>query len=423
MRGVILFLGYVLGLVVLAAAYGAQGAPVPIPTPSPVAEMAAQDAAFAAFVKSFRQEALAAGIKPEIYDAAMATIARNQKVSDRNLNQPEFSTPIWQYIDNAVSPSRITNGRALLAGDAGILAPITTRFHVPGEILISIWGNESDYGRGMGRYNMFEALATLAYDGPRTDYARPQLIAALKMMQRENYAPSAMLSSWAGAFGQTQFVPTTFLNDAVDGDGDGKIDLWLNPADALASTANVISGAGWVDGKPWGYEVALPAGFAFEEADLATAKPVAAWKKLGVTTIAGGELTGDQPASVFLPAGAGGPAFLVFPNFKAILRYNNAASYALAVCLLADQLKGLPAVTAAWPRDLAPLNRDERLTLQNALLALGFDIGRADGLIGAKSRAAVRSWQKAHALPADGYATQDILARIATEAHGKRAVP
>jgi membrane-bound lytic murein transglycosylase B len=417
-RGIVLFLAYVLGLILMAAAYGAQETSIPVPTPSPVVE----DAAFAAFLKDFRSQALASGITAEVYDTATRTISRNQRVFDRNLNQPEFSRPIWDYIDSAVSAERITGGSALIVGDADILTRIHDRYPVPPEILISIWGNESDYGRGMGRYNMFEALATLAYDGPRTDYARPQLIAALKMMQRENYAASMMTSSWAGAFGQTQFVPTTFLGKAVDGDGDGRIDLWTSPADALASTAHVIASAGWSDGKPWGYEVALPTGFAYDEADLDVVKSVAAWRKLGVKTIAGAELpAADQTASIFLPAGANGPAFVVFPNFKVVLRYNNAASYALAVCLLGDQIKGGPAVVAAWPRQLLPLSRDERLALQTSLLALGFDIGKADGLIGAKSRAAVRGWQKAHALPADGYATQDILSRIAMEAHSQVA--
>lgn len=414
-RGIVLFLAWLGSLFLLAAAYGE---PVPVPTPSPLAA----EAAFAAFLQDFRAEALAAGITAETYDAATRTIGRNQRVFDHNLNQPEFSRPIWDYLDSAVSAERIANGRALLVGDGEILSPIEARYRVPPEILVSIWGNESDYGRGMGRYNMFEALATLSYDGPRMDYARPQLLAALKMMQRENYAPETMTSSWAGAFGQTQFVPTTFLALAVDGDNDGKIDLWKNPADALASTAHVIQGAGWIAEKPWGYEVALPPGFAFEEADLSIVKPVAAWKKLGVKTIFGAELAAsDQPASIYLPAGSTGPAFVVFPNFKVILRYNNAASYALAICLLADQLKGAPAVMASWPRGLAPLNRDERLTLQNSLLALGFDIGTADGLIGAKTRAALRVWQKANALPADGFATQDLLTRLASEAHGKQA--
>ncbi len=417
MRGVVLFLAYLASLIIVAAAYGAQGAPVPVPSPSPAVE----DAAFTEFLKDFRPTALAAGITAETYDTATRDLQRNQHIFDLNLNQPEFARPVWEYIDSAVSPERITNGRALLAGDADILAKVSGKYGVPPEILVSIWGNETDYGRGMGRYNMFEALATLAYDGPRTDYARPQLIAAFKMLQQEHYAVSAMTSSWAGAFGQTQFVPTTFLSQGVDGDGDGKIDLWFSVPDALASTANVLSNAGWVNGKPWGYEVQLPAGFSFESADLEIVKPVAEWKSLGVKTIAGADLApSDLPASLYLPAGAQGPAFLVFPNFKVILKYNNAASYALAVCLLADQLKGAPGVVSAWPRGLQPLSRDERVALQNALTKLGFDIGKPDGLIGSKSRAAVRTWQKAHALPADGFATQDILTRVAMEA---KAVP
>ena len=416
MRGIVLFLAYLLSLAVIAAAYGAQGAsppPLPVPAPSPAAE----DAAFAAFLQNFRAEALAAGIAPGTYDTATGSIQRNQRVADHNLNQPEFVKPIWDYIDSAVSAKRVSEGRAVMVADADILARVTAQYGVPPEILVSIWGNESDYGRGMGGYKMIEALATLAYDGPRTDYARPQLLAALKMMEREHYTPSQMTSSWAGAFGQTQFVPTTFLAQAVDGDGDGKIDLWLDAADALASTAHVIAGSGWVNGKPWGYEIALPPGFAFEEADLGITKSVAAWKAAGVKTAAGSELpSAGEPASIFLPAGARGPAFLVFPNFKVILKYNNAASYALAVCLLGDQLKGGGPVMAAWPRELAPLSRDERLALQDSLIKLGFDIGKSDGLIGAKSRAAVRSWQKAHNLPADGFATQDVLTRIAMEA-------
>jgi len=206
----------------------------------------------------------------------------------------------------------------------------------------------------------------------------------------------------------------------VDGDGDGKIDLWFSVPDALASTANVISAAGWKFGKPWGFEVSLPKNFAYEDSDLDHTMTVATWTKRGVKTIAGGELAvSDEAASVYLPAGAGGPAFLVFPNFKSILKYNNAASYALAVCLLADQLKGAPAVVASWPRNQVPLNRDERMALQAALAKLGFDIGKIDGLLGSKARAALRAWQKAHALSADGYATEDLLTRVAIEAQRK----
>ncbi|MDE2183932.1 MAG: lytic murein transglycosylase [Alphaproteobacteria bacterium] len=422
MRVLVLFLAYLLSMVLLAAAYGGTPAAAtpamptpgtPVPTPSPAEE----DQAFAHFLSDFRATALAQGITADTYDAATRGLERNGHIQDLNLNQPEFSKPVWDYLDTAVSPQRIADGRAVLVADADILGRVSRKYGVPKEVLVSIWGNESDFGRSMGGYNMFQALATLAYDGPRTDYARPQLIAALKMMQQEHYAPSQMTSSWAGAFGQTQFVPTTFLNQAVDGDGDGKIDLWMSVADAMASTANVISNAGWVDGKPWGIEVKLPAGFAYEEADLNLTKTVAAWTKLGVRTVMGGDLpASDDPASIYLPAGARGPAFLVFPNFKSILKYNNAASYALAVCLLADQLKSAPPVAAAWPRDEQPLTRDERLALQNSLAKLGFDIGKIDGIIGSKARAALRTWQKAHALPADGYATQDLLTRIAMDA-------
>jgi len=396
----------------------AYGATPPVPTPSPKAE----DEAFAGFIKDFKVTATAAGIRPDIYDAATTAIVRNQRICDLNLNQPEFAKPIWDYLDTAVSAQRIADGQVVLTADHDVLDKVEQKYGVPREILVSIWGNESNYGRSMGAYNMFEALATLAYAGPRIDYARPQLIAAFKMMQRENYAAAAMTSSWAGAFGQTQFVPTTFLNQAVDGDGDGKIDLWLDVSDALASTANVLSDSGWVSGRPWGYEVKLPAGFAYEQADLNAVKTVAAWNSLGITTVAGATLpaSGD-PASIYLPAGARGPAFLVFPNFKVILAYNNAASYALAVCLLADQLKGAPAVAAPWPRDLSPLSRDERVALQDSLLRLGFDIGQADGLIGSRTRAALRTWQKTHALAADGFATQELLTRIAMEAKTKMA--
>ncbi len=422
MRVIVLFLAYILSLVVMVTAYGATAhgdRPAPLPSAATV-PAPPEDQAFAQFVRDFRTAAVAAGIAAETYDAAMGKLSRNQRVADLNLNQPEFAKPVWSYLDTAVSPQRIADGRALLIGDADILAKIEAKYGVPREILISIWGNESNYGRSMGGYNMFEALATLAYDGPRADYARPQLLAALKMMQREKYAAADMKSSWAGAFGQTQFVPTTFLNEAVDGDGDGKIDLWSSVADALASTANVLSNAGWNVGKPWGYEVLLPKDFAYEEADLDAAQPVAKWRKRGVRTTLGDALpSSDEQGSIYLPAGARGPAFLVFPNFKTILKYNNAASYALAVCELADQLKGAPAIASAWPRDEQPLTRDERLALQNSLAVLGYDIGKVDGLIGGKARAAMRAWQKKHDLPADGFATENLLTRIAMDAKAR----
>jgi membrane-bound lytic murein transglycosylase B len=391
--------------------------PLPVPTPAP----SPQDLRFHAFIHDYRQAAIEAGIKPAIYDAATANITRNQRVEDLNLNQPEFSRQIWSYLDTAVSDNRIATGQQMLAANAALLASIQTKYGIPKEIVVAIWGQESNYGQGTEPFNMFEALATLAYDGPRVDFARPELIAALRMMQQQHYDPSIMTSSWAGAFGQTQFVPSTFLAHAVDGDGDRVIDLWHSSADALASTANVLADAGWQRGNAWGYEVRLPTGFAYEQADLDITKPIAEWKRLGVRTASGAELPrAEEYGAIYLPAGARGPAFMIFDNFKVILKYNNAASYALAVCLLAERLKGGAPVMAGWPRDEQPLTRDERLAFQNYLAKLGYDIGKADGILGRKTRAALRGWQKAHGFAADGFPTEEFLTRVAMDAMAKR---
>jgi membrane-bound lytic murein transglycosylase B len=385
------------------------------------APLSAQDQKFQDFVRDFRTQATAQGVRGSTYDLAFAHVARNPHIEELNLNQPEFARAVWSYLDSAVSDKRVADGRAALAANLPALTAIEARYGVPREVLVSIWGNESDFGHGHEPFNMFDALATLAYDGPRADYARPELIAALKMMQQQHYTPQQMTASWAGAFGQTQFTPTTFLAHAVDGDGDGVIDLWHSAADALASTANVLADAGWQRGNAWGYEVTLPANFAYEIADPDQTKPVAEWRKLGVRTISGAALLpAEEYGAVFLPAGARGPAFLVFGNFKAVLKYNNATSYALAVCLLADRIRGAGPVVSSWPRDEQTLSRDERVAFQTYLLKLGYDIGTIDGVLGRKARMALRLWQKAHALPADGFPTEDLLTRIAVDAQGRK---
>jgi membrane-bound lytic murein transglycosylase B len=393
----------------IPAAYAPKVAPA---QPAAAADQAA-DAKFAAFVHDFRSLALAAGIKPETYDRSMAGISRNPRVEQANLQQPEFVKPIWEYLDTAVSDKRVAMGAQLFAADAPMLAKLHTRFGVPPEYLVAIWGIESNYGDAMGHFNMFEALATLAYDGPRMDFGRKELIAAMKMEERDNLDPKQMTSSWAGAFGQTQFVPSSFLANGVDGDGDGKIDLWHSPADALASTGLLLANAGWKDGQPWGFEVTLPVGFDYGDADIETVKPVAEWKKIGVHKANGEQLAaGDRPASIIVPAGARGPAFMVLDDFKTVLKYNNAQSYALAVCLLADRIKGGGPVIASWPRSETPLTRDERVAFQNDLKKLGYDPGDIDGVLGHKVRAAIRTFQKTIGLPADGFPTQDLLMRM-----------
>lgn len=385
-----------------------------------VAKLDPRDIAFARFVRDFRVTALAAGIRPATYDAAMSGIRRNPKIEALNEAQPEFVKPIWSYLDGALSPRRVIDGQRKLAEQAIALSAIETKFGVPREILVSIWGNETNYGSDTGGFNIFEALSTLAYDGARIEFARRELLAALNMMQQESLDPRRMPASWAGAFGQTQILPSTFLKSAVDGDGDGVRDLWHSSADALASAAAELSSQGWQHGQPWGYEVQLPPNFAYELADGDTLKSIADWAKLGVRAADGTSLPPNvESGSLYIPAGMHGPAFLAFANFKVILKYNNAVSYALAVSELSDLIAGRAGIVATWPRDEQPLSRDERIAFQTALVRLGYDPGKIDGVLGRDVKAALRNYQKSHGVAADGFPTMQLLATMLVEAKRK----
>jgi membrane-bound lytic murein transglycosylase B len=372
---------------------------------------------FDAFLAEARQTALAQGITAETFDAATAGIASIASIATMNANQPEFSKQVWSYLDSAVSARRVADAKVMLGRYGDVLAKIEASTGVPKEILVAIWGMESDFGADTGSFNLFAALATLAYDGPRADYARPEFFAALKLYQEQHYPLSEMVASWAGAFGQTQFTPTTFFKYAADGDGDGKIDLWTSAPDALASTGRLLAEQGWKKGEPWGYEVRLPAGFYYEDADTDTQKSVAQWGAMGVKTADGALLPqSDESAGIYLPAGAHGPAFLVSSNFSVILKYNNAASYALAVGLLAERMAGGPPVKHSWPRDERPLSRSERIAFQTDLTKLGFDTGTPDGVLGRRTRAALRQYQKSKSIIPDGFATASLLARLDKDA-------
>ena len=337
-----------------------------------------------------------------------------------NANQPEFARPVWSYLDSAVSARRIKDAQAMLARYGEALDRIAAQSGVPKEILVAIWGLESDYGADGGSFNLFAALATLAYDGPRANYAKPEFQAALQIYQQQHYPLSEMVGSWAGAFGQTQFTPTTFLKYAADGDGDGQIDLWRSAPDALASAARLLADQGWKRDQRWGYEVTLPDSFAYEEADLDIQKNISEWSARGVKAASGDPLpSSDDSAAIYLPAGARGPAFLVFANFQMILKYNNAASYALAISLLADRMAGAGPVRHGWPRDERALSRSERIAFQTDLQKLGFDPGTADGVLGRRSRAALRQYQKSKSLAADGFATAALLAMLEADAASK----
>ena len=372
----------------------------PAPVPSP----------FERFLAQMQVAARAQGIRDEVFRAATANLAPIASVTAANENQPEFSRPVWAYLDGAVSARRIKDGQTLMAQHRAMLDRIAGNSGVPREILLAIWAMETDYGRTQGSFNIFAALATLGHDGPRQAFGREEFLAALRILQERNYLVSSMRSSWAGAFGQTQFTPTTFLRFAADGDGDGRINLWESSADAIASAANLLAQQGWKTNEAWGYEVRLPKGFAYDQADVEILKSVSEWRKLGVTTIGGAPLPPyAEQASIYLPAGAKGPAFLLLPNFNVILKYNNAASYALAVATLGDRIMGRPGITGSWPRSETPLSREQRMAFQRGLAAAGFDPGAADGVLGRRTRAATRDWQKARGLVADGYPSVELL--------------
>jgi membrane-bound lytic murein transglycosylase B len=391
----------------------ASAVPAPANVPVPVAS---PESRFDAFLRDFKTDALGAGIMESTYDRAVLGIRLNPRIEELNEKQPEFVRPIWEYLASIVSEARIAKGKGLITADASMFARFQDAYGVPAEVLTAIWGIETAYGQNEGTYNLFEALATLAYDGPRMEYGRRQFIAALRIAETEGRDPVTMKASWAGAFGHTQFIPTTFLESAVDGDGDGKRDVWDSPADALASAANYLRKSGWVPGQTWGEEVRLPDGFAYDRAETNLKKSVSEWADLGVRKISGEplEASTDQ-AAVFLPAGYRGPAFLVRNNFDVILKYNASSSYALAIGLLSDRMKGLPGIQASWPVDELPLDHSSSVALQDALTALGFDTGGSDGVLGRQSHAAIRAYQKARGLPADGFPTPELLTRVLNE--------
>ncbi|WP_051881398.1 lytic murein transglycosylase [Parvularcula oceani] len=380
--------------------------------------LAAQEAEpdFGTFREQFRIDAVAAGISPNLYDEQMATVKPLPVILKRNDNQPEFVRPLWDYVDGALSEARIRGGLEGYASEADLLNTIEAEYGVDAETLVAIWGMESSFGRIMGDEDVLSALSTLAYQGRRQSFGRTQLIAALRILQNGDARREQLQGSWAGAMGQTQFIPTTYLAHAVDHDGDGKKDLWSDRGDVFASTANYLSRSGYRADLPWGFEVVLPEGFDFAQADRSVGRSVAHWQSAGVTR-PGGALSDridlNETVSIILPAGANGPAFLVTDNFRAILRYNNATAYALAVGFLSDAVAGRSQPLANdWPRDDRPLTLAERKALQETLSGLGYEPGPVDGIIGAGTRKALRSWQRDNGLPADGYASALILSRL-----------
>jgi len=384
-------------------------------SPVPVAEDRVTASSFADWQRDFRGRALAEGISADLFDRTFTGVQPDPAVLRADQSQPEFTRPVWAYLDTAISPQRLATGRQLLSSHASTLEAIEQHYGVDRHVLVAIWGLESNFGGNMGDRQVVRSLATLAHAGRRPDFAHTQLLAALTILQQGDTSPDAMLGSWAGAMGQTQFIPTTYLSHAVDFDGNGKRDIWNSPADALASAANYLSSSRWQTGQPWGFEVHLPDAFDYTLADTSIRKPVSEWRQLGLLDAKQSALSDhldSQQASLLLPAGHRGPAFLVLANFRSILQYNNSTSYALAIGLMASQLKGQDTVIGSWPTDDEPLSRSQRLELQERLQAGGFEPGGIDGIIGANTRQAIRRLQVSLGWPADGYPTLALLEKL-----------
>jgi len=378
----------------------------------------ADEPSFHDWLKGFRAEAAAAGVRPDVIEMAFDGVEMNQRVFELNDNQPEFSRSVWDYLDGAVSERRIADGRARVAENKALLDRIEAEYGVDQEIVAAIWGLESSYGKLMGDHDVIGALATLGWKGRRTGYGREQLIGALKILQNGYATREQLKGSWAGAMGQTQFIPTTYLRYAVDHGGDGQRNIWTDLDDVFASTANYLAASNFDHGARWGVEIALPAGFDYALADADVRKAVIEWAGAGVAARRLNLATDIDPNTrgrIFLPAGAKGPAFLVFENFEAILKYNRSTSYALAVSLLSDQLAGRnEPVIAEWPRADRALTLAERMALQQALKDKGFDPGPIDGVIGAGTKKALKAWQQSKGLPVDGYASLETLTLLSS---------
>jgi lytic murein transglycosylase len=387
-------------------------APAPIPaTPVPAGELA-----FDTWLADFRVRALAAGLSPALLDRELSGVTPDPKVISLDSRQPEFSKPVGAYINGVISDDRVAVGRRK-RDELAYLPTIEARYGVPRDILLAVWAMESAFGQLQGNFDVVRSMVSLAADGRRRAWAEGELIAALKIIDSGEVTRAQLKGSWAGAMGQTQFIPTSYRATAVDFDGDGKRDIWGSDADSLASAANLLAKGGWKPGVGWAKEVILPQGFDYSVTEVEKQIP-AWWEARGVRRADGLPWTAQdaaQPAMLILPSGAAGPAFLALPNHFAIRTYNNSTSYALGIGLLADRFAGGGPLVTPWPVEV-PLALADRMAAQIALARVGFNPGPADGVIGAGTRKALRAWQQSNQLPADGYLSSDMVARLKAQA-------
>jgi len=384
-----------------------------LPVPSLFAEASGDGNEFNACIESLQSVARGQGLPEAIVSDVLGALRHQPRVIELDRDQPEFRQSFSAYMNARVSADRVRRGREHYRKHRALLERLSRDYGVPGHYLISFWGMETNFGSYLGRMPTLDSLATLACDPRRSDYFTGELLTALQLVARENLDPSLMRGSWAGAMGHTQFMPSSYMAHAMDGDGDGLIDLWNSETDALTSAANYLANIGWQRGERWGREVRLPKEFAYIKSGTTNSAPLADWQGLDVRQADGSPLpSSDMEASVIVPMGHRGPAFLVYRNFDVIMEWNRSQAYAIAVGHLADRIAGGGRLLADLPDIANAPSRSQILGLQRALHRSGFDPGEPDGLIGPATRSALRAWQEANGRIADGYPDPDTLAAV-----------
>ena len=368
----------------------------------------ASQAEFGRFVQSLWPAAKARGVSRGTFDQAFQGVEPDPKIVALTKKQSEFVRPIWDYNDGAISTQRLDRGRQMTVEWSKTLASVEQAYGVPRSVVLGVWGMETNFGSFTGSIDVVRALATLAYTGYRGEFFQDELLAALQILEENQVDRATMRGSWAGAMGQTQFMPSSYLKFAVDGNRDGIRDIWTSVPDALASTANYLRQHGWKPGLPWGFEVKLPQSFDYRH----LRQNFARWQALGLSRVDGRAMPRAGEATLFLPAGAGGPAFLLTENYEVIKSYNSSDAYAMGVAHLGERVLGASPIQGSWPKDRPMLDRDQRQELQQRLLSLGFYEGDPDGKLGSKTREAVRNFQLRRGLVPDGYADFAVLREL-----------
>ena len=382
--------------------------------PAPPLQGLSQEQRFAVWKGQFINRAIAKNYAPELVRSVIMPANINPLALERDANQPEFTKPVWSYVDSAASEARILGGQNKMTEVDPVLDTIEARYRVPREVLTAIWGLETSYGKILGRHDIVDSLSTFAFEGRRQKFGETQLFALLDLLKSGDVRREQLTGAWAGAMGMTQFIPTTFRDYAVDLDGNGNKDLWTDPGDALASAANYISRSGWRAGEPVMTEVKLPTTFDYSVTD-GSKKTINDWTGLGVVPVSGQRWSTDAgflEAKLIAPGGSKGPKFLTFKNFDVLKRYNNSTSYVMGISVLADALVRKPGIQQDWPRGDELLSFENKKSMQQKLTDLGYSTGGVDGRIGPNSRRAIRAWQSANGLTADGYMEQRLYKRL-----------